>query len=684
MPKVSIILPTYNGSKYIRTSIDSCLRQTFKDFELIVVDDASTDDTPQIIKSYDDPRIKYIRNPRNQRLPSSLNIGFTYSKGAYLTWTSDDNMYLPQALERMVKVMESYRYDFVYADNFIFQGNDLTKTKRLVLDDPTQLRQSNCIRACFLYSRRVMQKVGCYDPDMELIEDYDYWVRVSKYFYMHHIPEALYYYRYHNDQLYCARNKEIKIVEFLFKFKYGFMSQDLVEWNLRSLKGINNFYQKMSSFLIKKPMIKKILDQYKKGTLSFLNARKSLNQIIYGFKQTPKKTFFFLRRLPMPPEGEWGGLERLMFDWFERIDYARTNVFVGVTPGWKQRFQEEAQKLTLPLNVVELKFNFNDGILKRFWRMWLFLRSFHPDAVVYFQGHFMEFSVAEVFAGSLSCHGNVFMHENISSPMPPEKVSKRYFGFLPGLGIWWQVNRLLVNARGYMAKRVLVVSQEIKSRYVSWWKYPQKQVSVMYHGTDTQKFSPSTAEKERLRNQLNIRPEDIIIISTARLSKIKRVDRILKAFDLLSKDFTNLRLMIAGQGPLENDLRQLAASLHCRDRITFLGHLKDTSDYLKASDIFVLSSDNEGLSLALLEAMAAGLICISTNCAGSNEAIINENLGLIVDKSVEGVAQGLKRILSLPKEKQQEMSGTAMDFIRKNFDLNTNIQKVFKTIGLVN
>src|SRR5436190_21740360 len=94
-PKVSIVLPTYNRAKYLKLSIDSCLIQTFKDFELIIVDDCSKDETPQTIKSYTDPRIRYHRNESNQRLPRSLNIGFSLAKGEYLTWTSDDNFFLP-------------------------------------------------------------------------------------------------------------------------------------------------------------------------------------------------------------------------------------------------------------------------------------------------------------------------------------------------------------------------------------------------------------------------------------------------------------------------------------------------------------------------------------------------------------------------------------------------------------
>ena len=95
-PVVSIVLPSYNGKKYIRESIESVLAQTFPYWELVLVDDCSTDGTGAVMDAYasKDSRIRVIHNATNQRLPRSLNIGFRETWGEYLTWTSDDNRYL--------------------------------------------------------------------------------------------------------------------------------------------------------------------------------------------------------------------------------------------------------------------------------------------------------------------------------------------------------------------------------------------------------------------------------------------------------------------------------------------------------------------------------------------------------------------------------------------------------------
>ncbi|HIH2198080.1 TPA: glycosyltransferase family 2 protein [Campylobacter coli] len=109
-PLVSVVMPTFNGSTsgYIKESIESVLRQTYKNFEFIIVNDCSIDDTLNIIQDYasQDDRIRIVNNQTNQKLPQSLNNGFNLANGIYYTWTSDDNYYHENALEEMVKYLE--------------------------------------------------------------------------------------------------------------------------------------------------------------------------------------------------------------------------------------------------------------------------------------------------------------------------------------------------------------------------------------------------------------------------------------------------------------------------------------------------------------------------------------------------------------------------------------------------
>lgn len=203
MKKISIVLPTYNGEQYIEDAIISILGQTYRNWELIVVDDCSTDGTADIIQRYvcQDPRIQVLHNKSNQKLPASLNIGFQKATGDYFTWTSDDNFYDADALEVMLGFLEENRqYGMVYCGmNLMYEDGTI---KRSETTKPAQyMCYENPVGACFLYRREVAKAIGDYDTDMFLVEDYDYWIRIDKQYKLHYLPECKYTYRVHKASL---------------------------------------------------------------------------------------------------------------------------------------------------------------------------------------------------------------------------------------------------------------------------------------------------------------------------------------------------------------------------------------------------------------------------------------------------------------------------------------------------
>jgi len=107
MPKVSVIVLTHNRPEMLRQAIGSILRQTFQDFEIVLVDDASRDNTPEVIKSFGDHRIKYIRHEVNKGEAGSRNTGVTNSSGDYIAFLDDDDEWLPEKLERQMRLLES-------------------------------------------------------------------------------------------------------------------------------------------------------------------------------------------------------------------------------------------------------------------------------------------------------------------------------------------------------------------------------------------------------------------------------------------------------------------------------------------------------------------------------------------------------------------------------------------------
>lgn len=209
---ISIVLPVYNGEKFLEESIESILEQTYRNWELLVLDDCSNDKTPEIVKKYAeiDSRIYYYRNKHNLRLPRNLNKGFSLAKGRFLTWTSDDNKFRPEALEKMLAALQNNPgKDLVYASYQVI--DEKGKKLQVINADPKgkeHILGSNVVGACFLYTRAAYEKVGEYDADLVLVEDFDYWQRMFMEVDALALQEVLYDYRWHSGSLTSTKKEE--------------------------------------------------------------------------------------------------------------------------------------------------------------------------------------------------------------------------------------------------------------------------------------------------------------------------------------------------------------------------------------------------------------------------------------------------------------------------------------------
>ena len=247
---VSIVLPVYNGERYLAESIESVLSQTYKNFELIIVNDCSTDSTEEIVLKYkeQDSRIIYIKNNVNSKLPKSLNNGFRIAKGEYYTWTSDDNMYHNDAIWEMVNFLEQNK-----KIGLVFCGYDIIDEDgnyQYTYYPKGDLTYNNAIGACFLYRSDVANSVGEYREDMFLVEDYEYWLRISCNYEIMPIKKCLYTYRIHSKSLTSERQQDIKnalgklLWIYLKKYEHMGMPEDeIIKYFKYILEYKNNYIE---------------------------------------------------------------------------------------------------------------------------------------------------------------------------------------------------------------------------------------------------------------------------------------------------------------------------------------------------------------------------------------------------------------------------------------------------------
>ncbi len=192
-PKVSVIIPSYNGSAFIRESIESVLNQTFRDFELIICDDCSQDKTADIARSFQDSKIIFKKNKKNLGLFGNFNKSISHSRGKYICILGQDDLMLPENLEKKVRALESNdKAGFVYSYFYSIDGSGKNKGIRYgpytempqeTISKEKLIRQFyiNLSSICFstaVIKRECFEKAGNFDEDLKFAGDLDIILRI--------------------------------------------------------------------------------------------------------------------------------------------------------------------------------------------------------------------------------------------------------------------------------------------------------------------------------------------------------------------------------------------------------------------------------------------------------------------------------------------------------------------------
>ena len=198
--KVSVIIPTYNRADFLRSAILSALNQTFKDIEIIVADDKSTDHTQEVVKSFTDQRIRYITNKNNRGPSATRNSAILASKGEYIAFLDDDDEWVPQKLQKQVELLDISppKICGVYSDRLIIDRPSNKVVSKGLRSDKlkgnllSQLAIHNQINTCtVLLRKRCLDEVGMFDETISYMEDRDLWIRLSLNWDFEYINEPL-------------------------------------------------------------------------------------------------------------------------------------------------------------------------------------------------------------------------------------------------------------------------------------------------------------------------------------------------------------------------------------------------------------------------------------------------------------------------------------------------------------
>lgn len=266
MPKVSVCIPTYNRSNYLQYSLNSVLNQSYQDFELIICDDASTDNTPEIVSQFNDHRIKYLRHPQNIGRSKNMRSGFAQSQGEYFMKFDDDDAITKEFLSKTIAILDNNKnVDFVCTNHWIIDANNRRNESAtrensekwgknkiqegIIKDLLTETFEYQSLQVgSTLFRKKCLEKVDYMRPEADGCEDFDLLVRLALdeaigYF----LPELLMEYRFHGNQVSLKQSLHFLKAKLFCYESYQF---DSILWENSKQKKIANTQQDLGLRLI--------------------------------------------------------------------------------------------------------------------------------------------------------------------------------------------------------------------------------------------------------------------------------------------------------------------------------------------------------------------------------------------------------------------------------------------------
>ncbi|MFA5248273.1 MAG: glycosyltransferase [Patescibacteria group bacterium] len=258
-PLVTIIIPVYNGEKYLREAIDSVIEQNYQNWELVIVNDASTDSSGKIAFEYvkKDKRIKLTTHKKNKYRASALNTGIKLAKGKYISFLDADDIYSKDKTDKQVEFLEkNLDIDLVYGNMEIFDDNgkkyiqkaiDFKKDPRDTLLEVSEkeITPSTSAFSILCYKNEPKGIPGCsvmirkkvfenlsFDENLKTSQDYDFWFQlIGRGYKLAKMPILAYYYRHHSEQISRTKNQELK------SKSYNYIIKKLKNWEYFKVPG---------------------------------------------------------------------------------------------------------------------------------------------------------------------------------------------------------------------------------------------------------------------------------------------------------------------------------------------------------------------------------------------------------------------------------------------------------------
>jgi glycosyltransferase involved in cell wall biosynthesis len=227
-PRCTVLMPVFNGEKYLKEAIESILTQTWQDFEFLIINDGSTDSSDRIITSYSDQRITYRKHEQNLGFSQTLNEGIKVAQGDYIARMDCDDVSLPERLAVQIEFLETHPDYGVVGTLFsvLNESREITQIGGVKLLEDEELRLGLYVSNIFCHGETMYRRQLClkhhifYNQAYTPCEDYDLWIQLSKVTKFKTIPQVLYYYMFHTQGMTgSGRQMQARVEEIRRKLK---------------------------------------------------------------------------------------------------------------------------------------------------------------------------------------------------------------------------------------------------------------------------------------------------------------------------------------------------------------------------------------------------------------------------------------------------------------------------------
>lgn len=242
---VSIVMPSYNTARYIGETIESVQKQTYKNWELIIVDDCSTDNSMDVIRSFNEPRIRLLQNKKNSGAAISRNYALREAKGKWVAFLDSDDTWAPEKLEKQIRFMEEHSYAFTFTDYRVCLNGAWLP---YINTGPNVVTKRKMYDYCYFSTITVMyerEKIGLIQiANLRKNNDYAMWLQAIEKSNAYRLPECLSYYIKHDGSV--SSGSKVKLIKWHYKlFREGLGKNPVVSGILTANNLVHGVWKKI-------------------------------------------------------------------------------------------------------------------------------------------------------------------------------------------------------------------------------------------------------------------------------------------------------------------------------------------------------------------------------------------------------------------------------------------------------